>query len=125
MRRWIPGAPQSARRIGSGVEVLREQFLALEVGLHASFQSGELLGCEALVGLAPPDVFRGISGSSTTNLSWAERPVCTPVFTIKAPSADSVPSCRRIASATRAGAVRFAWTGRDACTPVPARASAA
>ena len=64
-------------------------------------------------------------GSSTTNLSCAERPVCTPVVTTRAPSTDSRPSSRRTASATSAGAVRLACTGRDAWTPVPASASAA
>ena len=52
-------------------------------------------------------------GSSTTNLSRAERPVCTPVVTTRAPSTDSRPSLRRTASATSAGAVRFTCTGRE------------
>src|SRR4051794_8162351 len=64
-------------------------------------------------------------GSSTTNLSCTERPVCTPVWTMKAPSTEKRPSRRRIASATRAGAVWLAWTGWDACTPVPDKAAAA
>src|SRR3954453_14680886 len=64
-------------------------------------------------------------GSSTTNLSRDERPVCAPVETSNDPSADNRPSSRRNASATRAGAERLAGTGRHAGTPVPLNASSA
>ena len=58
----LPGAggdethPHAMRRIGAGVKVLGEQFLALQVGLHARLQHGELLRREAVVDLAPPDL---------------------------------------------------------------------
>ena len=43
-------------RVGAGVEVLGEQFLALQVGLDAALDGVEAVGAHALVDLAPPDV---------------------------------------------------------------------
>src|SRR5262245_1902897 len=45
--------------------------------------------------------------SSTKNLSFGERPVCTPVRTTKAPPSATWPSPRRIASSYSAGTERF------------------
>ena len=44
------------RRIGAGIQVLGEQFLALQVSLHARLQHREFFRREAVVDLAPPDV---------------------------------------------------------------------
>ena len=52
-------------------------------------------------------ISRVTPGSSTTNLSRTDRPVCTPVSTIRDPSIDSLPSCRRSDSATNEGAVKL------------------
>ncbi len=43
-------------RVGAGIQVLREQFLALQIGLDARLQHGELLGCITLVDRPPPDL---------------------------------------------------------------------
>ena len=60
----LPGAggdqahAHAVGRIGAGIQILREQFLALQIGLHAALQDGELLRRQLLVDLAPPDVMR-------------------------------------------------------------------
>ncbi len=56
---------------------------------------------------APHQISSVTGGSSTTNLSFAERPVWMPVRTISAPSSDRVPSLRCMARAVSALAVRL------------------
>ena len=48
--------PHAMRRVGAGVQVLGEQVLTLQIGLHARLQHRELLGRVTLVDVAPPDV---------------------------------------------------------------------
>ena len=60
----LPGAgghqahAHAMRRIGAGIQVLHEQVLALQIGLHAALQDGEFLRRQLLVDLAPPHVMR-------------------------------------------------------------------
>src|SRR6478736_3222067 len=64
-----------------------------------------------------------LDGSSTTNLSLGERPVCGEVTAVKAPALDRCPSPRRTACSISCAAVRLAYT-RTGCRPASGRVTA-
>ena len=51
--------PHTMGRVRTGIQILDEQFLALQIRLHTGLQHQEFLGCHLLVDLAPPDIGGG------------------------------------------------------------------